>query len=54
MFGDFCPGTSQAMSSKTVLSSRSLFDTSTWVAYLDTAAEGLPLRAQNKPLSEVF
>jgi cysteine desulfurase / selenocysteine lyase len=42
------------MSSKTLLSSRSLFDTSTWVAYLDTAAEGLPLQNSEKALSKYF
>jgi cysteine desulfurase / selenocysteine lyase len=33
---------------------KSLFDTGTWFAYLDTAAEGLPLRSSAQTLLEYF
>jgi selenocysteine lyase/cysteine desulfurase len=42
------------MSLKTLLPSKALFDSGRWLAYLDTAAEGLPLRDSGKALSEYF
>lgn len=42
------------MSSNTLLPCRERFDTGNWVAYLDTAAEGLPLQNSGQALSEYF
>jgi cysteine desulfurase / selenocysteine lyase len=42
------------MSLKTLLPCKALFDRSRWLAYLDTAAEGLPLQDSEKALSEYF
>ena len=42
------------MNSNTLLPCKSRFDTGNWAAYLDTAAEGLPLQNSGKALSEYF
>src|ERR1700722_16937847 len=45
---------SQRMSLTSISPCKSLFDTGTWFAYLDTAAEGLPLRSSAQTLLEYF
>jgi cysteine desulfurase / selenocysteine lyase len=42
------------MSSNIVIACKSRFDKGNWVAYLDTAAEGLPLRSSGSALLEYF